>query len=199
MIFTRSCPFGLNTGAHAELRYEKEEDMKTILLAVVLCLYSQAVLAFTIATGLSDGTYFQIAQDIKNLVAEDGIELQISSTKGSLENIQLLGNGKVDLAIVQLDALRFVSDAVKQQGLDVFDKIKVVLNLYPEEIHVLSNKKEIQSFYHLEGKRVSVGTEGSGSAVSAAVLFTVYDSTRLSPSTLLKTRLRGWMKGVSTR
>ena len=150
--------------------------MKAILLAIIACLYVPAAFAFTIATGLSDGSYFQIAQDIKNLVAKDGVELQIMSTKGSLENIQLLGSGKVDLAIVQLDALRFVSDALKQQkGLDVFDKIKVVLNLYPEEIHVLSNKKEIQSFYHLEGKRVSVGTEGSGSAVSAAVLFTVYD------------------------
>ena len=150
--------------------------MKEILLAIITCLYVPAAFAFTIATGLSDGSYFQIAQDIKNLVAKDGVELQITSTKGSLENIQLLGSGKVDLASVQLDALRFVSDALKQQkGLDVFDKIKVVLNLYPEEIHVLSNKKEIQSFYHLEGKRVSVGTEGSGSAVSAAVLFTVYD------------------------
>jgi uncharacterized protein len=64
---------------------------------------------------------------------------------------------------------------LRQDSATAFDKIKVVLNLYPEEIHVLSNKKEIQSFYHLEGKRVSVGTEGSGSAVSAAVLFTVYD------------------------
>jgi hypothetical protein len=30
----------------------------------------------------------------------------------------------VDLAIVQLDALRFISDVVKEQGLDLFDKIK---------------------------------------------------------------------------
>jgi TRAP transporter TAXI family solute receptor len=150
--------------------------MKTILLAVVLSLYPQGAFAFTIATGLSDGSYFQIAQDIKNLVAKDGVELQITSTKGSLENIQLLGSGKVDLAIVQLDALRFVSEVLKlQKGLDVFDKIKVVLNLYPEEIHVLSNKDEIKTFYHLEGKRVSVGTEGGGSAVTAAVLFNVYD------------------------
>jgi TRAP-type uncharacterized transport system substrate-binding protein len=87
-----------------------------------------------------------------------------------------LGNGKVDLAIVQLDALRFVSDVLKdQKGLDLFDSIKVVMNLYPEEIHVISNNKEIQSFYQLEGKRVSVGTQGGGSAVSAAVLFYVYD------------------------
>ena len=150
--------------------------MKKILLTAVLSLFAQAAFAFTIATGPNDGTYFQIAQDIKNLVAKDGVELQPMPTKGSLENIKLLGSGKVDLAIVQLDALRFVVDVLKQyKGLDLFDKIKVVLNLYPEEIHVLSNKNEIQTFYHLEGKRVSVGTEGGGSAVSAAVLFSIYD------------------------
>ncbi|MGH7872024.1 MAG: TAXI family TRAP transporter solute-binding subunit, partial [Candidatus Binatia bacterium] len=100
----------------------------------------------------------------------------VMPTKGSIENIQLLGTGKVDLAIVQLDALRFVSDVLKQQkGLDLFDSIKVILNLYPEEIHVLSNKNDIQTFYQLEGKRLSVGTEGGGTALSAAVLLTVYD------------------------
>jgi TRAP-type uncharacterized transport system substrate-binding protein len=49
------------------------------------------------------------------------------------------------------------------------------LNLYPEEIHVLSNKSDIQTFYQLEGKRVSVGTEGGGTAITAAVLLSAYD------------------------
>ena len=150
--------------------------MKKILWALIICLYAQAASALTIATGPSDGSYFQIAQDIKNLVGKEGIDLQVMPSKGSLENIGLLGTGKVDLAIVQLDALRFVSDVLRQQqGLDLFDRIKVVLNLYPEEIHVLSNKNDIQTFYHLEGKRVSVGPPGGGTAVTAAVLFTVYD------------------------
>jgi TRAP transporter TAXI family solute receptor len=150
--------------------------MKRILLALTLSLYTQIAWALTIATGPSDGSYFQIAQDIKNVAGKEGIDLQVMPTKGSLENIQLLGTGKVDLAIVQLDALRFISDVVKkEQGLDLFDKIKVILNLYPEEIHILTNKKEIQTFYHLEGKRVSVGPPGGGTAVTAAVLFTVYD------------------------
>jgi hypothetical protein len=87
-----------------------------------------------------------------------------------------LGTGKAELAIVQLDALRFVSDVVKQQhDLDVFERIKVVLNLYPEEIHVLTKKKDIQSFYNLEGKSVSVGVKGGGTELTAAVLFSVYD------------------------
>jgi TRAP transporter TAXI family solute receptor len=150
--------------------------MKKILLAAILSLFAQAAFAFTIATGPNDGSYFQIAQDIKNVAAKDGVELQPMPTRGSLENIELLASGKVDLAIVQLDALRFVSDVLKQyKGLELLDKIKVILNLYPEEIHVISNKKDIQTFYHLEGKRVSIGTERGGSAVSAGVLFSVYD------------------------
>ena len=150
--------------------------MKKIFLVLIIWLHASMAWAFTMATGPSDGTYYQIAQDIKNLVAKDGVDVQVTSTKGSIENIQLLATGKVDLAIIQLDALRFASDVLKQhQGLELFDNIKVVLNLYPEEIHVLSNKKEIQTFYQLEGKRVSVGTEGGGSALSSAVLFSIYD------------------------
>jgi uncharacterized protein len=150
--------------------------MKRVLWVLIISFYAQTAWGFTIATGPSGGSYFQIAQDIKNVAGKEGIELQVMPTKGSLENIELLGTGKVDLAIVQLDALRFISDVVKQdQGLDVFDKIKVILNLYPEEIHILSNKKDIQTFYNLEGKRVSVGPPGGGTAVTAAVLFNVYD------------------------
>jgi TRAP transporter TAXI family solute receptor len=150
--------------------------MRKILLALLLCFYASTAWALTIATGPSDGSYFQIAQDIKNVAGKDGIDLQVMPTKGSLENLELLGSGKVDLAIVQLDALRFISDVIKQDlGLDLFDKIKVVLNLYPEEIHILTNKKDIQTFYNLEGKRVSVGPPGGGTAVTAAVLFNVYD------------------------
>jgi uncharacterized protein len=150
--------------------------MKKILLALVLAFYAPTAWALDIATGPSDGSYFQIAQDIKNIAGKDGIDLQVMATKGSLENLELLGGGKVDLAIVQLDALKFMSDVVKQDlGLNLFEKIKVVMNLYPEEIHILTNKKDIQTFYNLEGKRVSVGPPGGGTAVTAAVLFNVYD------------------------
>ena len=89
--------------------------MKKIILILIVCLNASMVWAFTIATGPSDGSYFQIAQDIKNVAGKEGIDIQVMPTKGSIENIQLLGAGKVDLAIVQLDALRFVSDVLKQQ------------------------------------------------------------------------------------
>jgi TRAP transporter TAXI family solute receptor len=150
--------------------------MKKIVLVLIICAHASMAGAFTIATGPSDGSYFQIVQDIKNVAGKDNIDIQVMPTRGSIENIQLLGSGKVDLAIVQLDALRFVSDVLKKQkDFDLFDSIKVILNLYPEEIHVLSNKNDIQTFYQLDGKRISVGTEGGGTAITAAVLLSVYD------------------------
>ncbi|HXV83621.1 MAG TPA: TAXI family TRAP transporter solute-binding subunit [Candidatus Binatia bacterium] len=159
--------------------------MHRILLALIIFLYAQTASALTIATGPSSGSYFQIAQDIKNLVKKEGIELRVMATKGSFENLELLSSGKVDLAIVQLDALsamgysnaqRFISDVVRQDlDMTLLEEIKVVLNLYPEEIHILTNKKEIKAFHNLRGKRVSVGPPGGGTAVTAAVLFSVYD------------------------
>jgi TRAP-type uncharacterized transport system substrate-binding protein len=49
--------------------------MKKIFLALVLSLFAQAASAFTIATGPSDGSYFQIAQDIKNVAAKEDIDI----------------------------------------------------------------------------------------------------------------------------
>jgi TRAP-type uncharacterized transport system substrate-binding protein len=68
--------------------------MKKILLVALLSVFAQAAFAFTIATGPSDGTYFQIAQDINKLVAKDGVALQAQPIRISRE--QLLGSGKVN-------------------------------------------------------------------------------------------------------
>ena len=83
--------------------------MKKILLVLVLSLFAQAASAFTIATGPNDGSYFQIAQDIRNVAGKEQIDIQVMPTKGSIENIQLLGAGKVDLAIVQLEGHQILS------------------------------------------------------------------------------------------
>jgi TRAP transporter TAXI family solute receptor len=150
--------------------------MKKLVWLLAMLLHAQLTWGFTIATGPEKGTYFQVAQDIKALAEKEGIELKVVPSKGSFENIQLLADGKADLVIVQLDALRYVTDVVKAQlGINVLDKMKVVLNLYPEEIHILSSKKEITSFYHLEGKKVSVGPQEGGSALTGELLFALYD------------------------
>ena len=152
--------------------------MKTLCAVIwVLLFYGQA-LALTIATGSHEGTYFKIAQDIKQVAEKEGIPIEIVETNGSFDNINLLGAGKVDLAIMQLDVLQFVAGIMrKESGINVLQEAKVVLNLYLEEIHVIAKNPEIKTLQQLQGKRVAVGPEKSGSALTAEVLLAGFNLT----------------------
>ena len=54
-----------------------------------------------IATGQMDGAYYLFAQRYQQRLAQDGIELELRTTAGSIENLELLREKKVDLAFVQ--------------------------------------------------------------------------------------------------
>ena len=145
--------------------------MKNLLLAVLVLVIPAHALALTIATGSTEGTYYKIAQDIKNLAEKEGIPIEVVETNGSFDNINLLAAGKVDLAIMQLDVLRLVAEIMlKETGLNILQEAKVALNLYLEEIHVIAKNPEIRTLQQLQGKRVAVGPEKSGSALTAEVL-----------------------------
>ena len=49
-----------------------------------------------IATGRDDGAYVQFAEKYKEVFAQDGIELEIRKTAGSVENVRLVQNGEAD-------------------------------------------------------------------------------------------------------
>ena len=145
--------------------------MKKLLLAVFALAIPAHALALTIATGSIEGTYFKIAQDVKQIADKEGIPIEVVQTNGSFDNINLLAAGKVDLAIMQLDVLRFVAEIMlKETGLNILQEAKVALNLYLEEIHVIAKNPEIRTLNQLQGKRVAVGPEKSGSALTAEVL-----------------------------
>jgi uncharacterized protein len=145
--------------------------MKRLVVILLAVMLHTPALAITIATGSSEGTYFKVAQDIKQIAEKDGIPIEIVATGGSFDNINLLGAGKVDLAIMQLDVLRFVAEIMKKEtGLNVLQEAKVALNLYLEEIHVITKNPAIKTFDQLQGKKVAVGPEKSGSALTAEVL-----------------------------
>ncbi len=87
-----------------------------------LLLLNHDASSITIATGSQEGTYYKIAQDIKQIAEKEGIAVEIISTNGSFDNINLLGAGKVDLAILQLDVLKFVAEIMqKEADFNVFE------------------------------------------------------------------------------
>lgn len=116
------------------------------------------------------GTYVRIAADLADAL-DDGYGLRVLPIigKGSVRNIEdlLLLRG-IDVAIVQSDVLDFYKRAELVPGIE--SKIRYISSLYNEEVHVLA-KATVQSIDDLAGKRVNFGTEGSGTFMTAGILF----------------------------
>jgi TRAP transporter TAXI family solute receptor len=126
-----------------------------------------------IVTGGEKGTYYQFGLNLQRLVKPNGINLTVSTSKGSVENVfAVYQRPATQLGIVQSDVLAFVARVETDPVLKrIAKKIKMVFPLYNEEIHVLG--RGIGNFDDLADKRVAIGREGSGTYLTARLLFKV--------------------------
>jgi uncharacterized protein len=127
-----------------------------------------------IVTGGEKGTYYQFGLNLQRLVKPHGINLSVATSRGSVENVfAVYQRPNTQLGIVQSDVLAFVArvetDPVLQR---IAKKIRMVFPLYNEEVHILG-RKDITDFDDLAGKRVAIGREGSGTYLTARLMFKV--------------------------
>lgn len=54
-----------------------------------------------IGTGDTDGSYFHYGEQFRDILARDGIQLEVRTTGGSIDNLGLLESGEVDIAFMQ--------------------------------------------------------------------------------------------------
>ena len=89
--------------------------------------------------------------------------------QGSVQNIDdILYLKGIDVGIVQSD----VFEVFKKQGTrpDIVDSVNYISKLFNVEFHLLGGKG-INSIEDLAGKTISVDVEGSGTAVTASIVF----------------------------
>ena len=116
-----------------------------------------------IATGGTSGALADILN--KNV---KGANASAQSTGASVANVNLLKEGKVDIAFVQNDISYY---AVK--GLEMFKgkevkNLKALATLYPETIQIVTTAKTgVKTLADVKGKRVAVGAAGSGTEANA--------------------------------
>ncbi|BCL61550.1 C4-dicarboxylate ABC transporter substrate-binding protein [Desulfomarina profundi] len=127
-----------------------------------------------IVTGSTKGTYYQFGLNLASLLERNDISLDVSASNGSVENIYAVyKRPNTQLGIVQADVLAFVSRVQTDPVLKkIAQKIKMVFPLYNEEIHLVG-QNTLQSFSDLQGKRVAIGKEGSGTYLTAQLLFEI--------------------------
>ncbi|HXK56415.1 MAG TPA: TAXI family TRAP transporter solute-binding subunit, partial [Gammaproteobacteria bacterium] len=114
-----------------------------------------------IASGNKDGAYYLFARQYREYLAREGIELEVVTSAGSLENIQLLESGRVDLAFVQGG----LADKATQGNLVSLG------SFYYEPLWMFHRGElEINTLTGLKQRRVAVGAERSGTRALALQL-----------------------------
>ncbi len=156
------------------------------MLRVLACFFALLIISHQVSavemgivTGSKTGTYYQIAKNIRALVSRHGINLTIYPAKGSLDNIaDVYETPGVQLGIAQSDVLSYIDSLATDDNRikQVAKKVKMVFPLYDEEVHLVANK-QITLFSDLEGKVVAIGKEGSGSYLTANLLFQLAEIT----------------------
>jgi uncharacterized protein len=146
----------------------------TMVLVVVFASGALAATEMGIITGGEKGTYYQFGLNLQSLAKQNGINLSVSPSRGSIENVYAVyQRPATQLGIVQSDVLAFVarvqSDPVLKR---IAKKTKMVFPLYNEEIHILA-RSGIAEFDDLTDRRVAIGREGSGTYLTTRLLFNV--------------------------
>ncbi len=134
---------------------------------------------FIMATGGTSGTYFPFGGAIGQVInghVED-VDITITSSGASTENLRLISSGDADLAIVQNDVLDYAVN-----GTELFKEkiggLTAIATLYPEVVQIVVGKDSgINSIADLKGKKVSVGDVGSGVEANAKQTLEMYGMT----------------------
>ena len=138
----------------------------------------------TIATGGASGPYNIIATTLAELYVQDyGVNSKTQTTGASVENINLLHQGKAEMALLMSDVL---SQAVNGEGAfaNKIDNVKQIAALYPNFVQIVTSKRSgIKTLADVRGKRVAVGDQNSGVEVNARTLLNghgiTYDDIRV--------------------
>lgn len=171
--------------------------MKKLLTVLILSLFVVSLLAgcggtkapdakpaekkfVNIATGGTAGTYYPLGGAIAEILNKNvpGVNASAQSTGASVANINLLKDGKVEMALIQNDITYY---AVKGQEMfkdKAVPNLKGIATLYNETVQILTvDKTGIKSIADLKGKRVAVGAAGSGTEANARQILEAFGIT----------------------
>jgi TRAP transporter TAXI family solute receptor len=126
----------------------------------------------SIISGGINGTYIRVATDLAS-VLDDGEKLRVLPImgKGSVQNIDdILFLRGIDIGIVQSDVFQFIKKNNKYSNIDSY--LRYITKLYNEEFHLLAGPG-INTLDDLKGKKVNFGVEGSGTYMTASLVFDI--------------------------
>lgn len=122
-----------------------------------------------LATGNTTGVYYQLGGGYADLISRHlpGYEARAEPTGASVENVNRLGSGDMEIAFSLADT---AADAVTGRG--AFDgrpqPVRALARIYRNYTHlIVRSDRRIDTFAELRGKRISTGSPKSGTDIIA--------------------------------
>ena len=130
---------------------------------------------FIMGTGSSGGTYFALggamANAINNKLAADGITITAQSTGASVENMNLMQAGEMDLGIAMNNVAANAHDGTGAFSAPC-DNVAAIGVVYNEVYQIVANaEKGAKEVADLKGMKIAIGPAGSGTLGLSQLVF----------------------------
>lgn len=151
--------------------------LRTVVAAAGLSLAAVPASAndfITVLTGGTSGVYYPVGVALAKIYTDKipGARPSVQSTKASVENLQLLQQGKGEIALTLGDSLIAAWKGDEEAGFKTkLDKLRGVAAIYPNFVQIVASKESgIKTLADLKGKRLSVGAPRSGTELNARAI-----------------------------
>lgn len=144
------------------------------LVAGSLALTSPAAMAtefVNVLTGGTSGVYYPLGVALADIYAKNipDARTQVQSTKASVENLNLLQQGRGEIGFALGDSVKDAYEGNADVGFSKpLDKLRAIAAIYPNYIQIAASADAgVTTVTELAGKSVSVGAAKSGTEVNA--------------------------------
>jgi TRAP transporter TAXI family solute receptor len=128
-----------------------------------------------VLTGGTSGVYYPLGVALSEIYGAgiEGARAQVQATKASVENLNLLQQGKGEIAFSLGDSVQEAWKGNTEAGFPgPLDKLRGVAAIYPNYIQIVASAESgIKSLADLKGKSLSVGAPASGTELNARAIF----------------------------
>ncbi|MFE0752546.1 TAXI family TRAP transporter solute-binding subunit [Inquilinus sp. NPDC058860] len=127
-----------------------------------------------ILTGGTSGVYYPLGVALSKIFTEQIPDSRpsVQATKASVENLNLLQQGKGEIAFTLGDSLADAWNGKEEAGFKgKLDKLRAIGAIYPNYIQIVASRESgIKTLADLKGKRLSVGAPKSGTELNARTI-----------------------------
>ncbi|MCC5843871.1 MAG: TAXI family TRAP transporter solute-binding subunit [Verrucomicrobia bacterium] len=133
----------------------------------------------TLGTGSQTGVYYPVGGAIKQVVeqATDGdLRVSVATSGGSVQNINDVLSGAIAFGIAQADRQYQAYHGLSTWDGEPRENLRFVFSLHPEVVTLIASEASgIRTLGDLRGKRVNIGSPGSGQRGNALDIFSAID------------------------